>query len=72
VNVIVRSPSLTVAQLADVGVRRISVGSGLARVAWAAFMKSARSIAETGRFDTLAEGAPFALFAEMFGDRVRP
>jgi 2-methylisocitrate lyase-like PEP mutase family enzyme len=67
VNVIVTSPGLTVEQLADLGVRRISVGSALARVAWGAFIKSARAILETGRFDTLAEATPFARFAEMFG-----
>jgi 2-methylisocitrate lyase-like PEP mutase family enzyme len=69
VNVIVTSPGLTVPQLADLGVRRISVGSALARVAWNAFMTSARSIAETGTFDGLAEAAPFTVFAEMFGGR---
>jgi len=66
VNVIVTGPGLTVAQLADLGVRRISVGSTLARVAWNAFMKSARSIAETGTFEGLADAAPFAVFADLF------
>ncbi len=69
VNVIVTSPGLTVAQLADLGVRRISVGSALARVAWNAFMKSARDIAVTGTFDTLGDAAPFTVFADMFGRR---
>jgi 2-methylisocitrate lyase-like PEP mutase family enzyme len=69
VNVIVTSPGLTVPQLAELGVRRISVGSALARVAWNAFMTTARSIAESGTFDGLAEAAPFTVFAEMFGRR---
>jgi len=68
VNVIVTHPDtgLTVALLADLGVRRISVGSALARVAWGAFMRAARSIAETGTFDALADAAPFSDFAELF------
>ncbi len=39
------------------GVRRISVGGALARSAWAGFLKAARAIAETGRFDELAHAA---------------
>ncbi len=34
------------------GVRRISIGGTLARVAWNAFIRSARDIAENGRFDS--------------------
>ena len=55
VNVLVWSPGFTVAQLAKLGVRRISVGSALARVAWGAVMHSAREILETGRFDSFAQ-----------------
>lgn len=62
-------PQLSVAQLADIGVRRISVGSSLARVAWAAFLRAARSIAETGTFDSLASGESFASLDAMFGNR---
>lgn len=62
VNVLVSAPSpaLTVSRLAGLGVRRISVGSALARVAWGAFIRSARSIATTGTFETLADAASFA------------
>ncbi|MCC6781087.1 MAG: isocitrate lyase/phosphoenolpyruvate mutase family protein [Hyphomicrobiales bacterium] len=42
--------NLTVPDLAELGVRRISVGGTLARVAWNAFMRSARDIAENGKF----------------------
>ena len=67
VNVLVSSPSpdLTVARLTDLGVRRISVGSALARVAWGAFIRAARSIATTGTFDSLAEATPFAELNEL-------
>jgi 2-methylisocitrate lyase-like PEP mutase family enzyme len=44
----------TVNDLATMGVRRISVGGTLARVAMHAFIKSAREIAEQGRFDSFA------------------
>jgi 2-methylisocitrate lyase-like PEP mutase family enzyme len=49
--------SLTVSQLADLGVRRISVGSALARVAWGAFVRAARNIATKGTFEDFADSA---------------
>lgn len=68
VNVLVSrpDPNLTVAALADLGVRRISVGSALARVAWGAFMRAAQEIAITGKFDALGEGAAFAELNALF------
>jgi 2-methylisocitrate lyase-like PEP mutase family enzyme len=71
VNVLVSSPSkeLTVSRLADLGVRRISVGSSLARVAWGAFIRSARNIAETGAFDSFADAVPFTEINGVFGKR---
>ncbi len=67
-NVLVSAPSpeLTVARLGDLGVRRISVGSALARVAWGAFMRAARSIADTGTFGAFETAAPFADLNAMF------
>jgi len=44
----------TVSDLAGMGVRRISVGGTLARVAMDAFIKSARAIANDGKFDSFA------------------
>ena len=71
VNVLVHrpDPNLTLARLTELGVRRISVGSALSRVAWGAFINAARSIAETGEFDALAVGAPFGDMNEVFGNR---
>jgi 2-methylisocitrate lyase-like PEP mutase family enzyme len=66
VNVLVSRPGLTVAQLAELGVRRISVGSSLARVAWGAFIASATAIAETGTFDSFAAATPFADLDALF------
>lgn len=48
------STGLTVQDVADIGVRRISVGGTLARVAMHAFIKSAREIAEQSTFDSFA------------------
>ncbi len=58
---------MTVAQAAELGVRRISVGGALARAAWAGFMRAARQIADEGRFDALAEGASGAELNKLFG-----
>lgn len=71
VNVLVSSPSraLSVSRLADLGVRRVSVGSALARVAWGAFIRAARDIAETGSFDAFAEAASFAELDGLFSKR---
>lgn len=48
---------LTVAEVAALGVRRISVGGALARSAWGGFIGAARAIAEHGRFDGFAGAA---------------
>jgi 2-methylisocitrate lyase-like PEP mutase family enzyme len=70
VNVLMHGPSeLTVPHLADLGVRRVSVGSALARVAWGAFIRAARSIKTTGKFDAFADAAPFAEINEVFSQR---
>jgi 2-methylisocitrate lyase-like PEP mutase family enzyme len=49
-----------------------SVGSALARVAWAAFLRAARSIKETGSFDVLGEAVSFAELNGVFRDRRYP
>jgi 2-methylisocitrate lyase-like PEP mutase family enzyme len=59
VNVLAGRPdSLTVGQIAALGVRRISVGGALARMAWAGFTKAAHEIAETGSFAVFEQAAP--------------
>jgi methylisocitrate lyase len=60
VNVLVGNEFITVTELADLGVRRISVGGALARAAWGGFLEAAREIAERGTFTRLARGVPFA------------
>ena len=50
VNLLINAPFITVAQAADLGVRRISVGGTLARTAWAGFLQAAQEIADRGTF----------------------
>jgi 2-methylisocitrate lyase-like PEP mutase family enzyme len=71
VNVLVSrpDPNLTLAKLTDLGVRRISVGSGLARVAWAAFIRAAREIANDGTFSALADTASGQELNNLFRER---
>ena len=57
---------LTWSQLADIGVRRISVGSGLALAAWGAFVRAAQDIQTNGTFNLLANNAPSADLNELF------
>jgi 2-methylisocitrate lyase-like PEP mutase family enzyme len=70
VNVLMHGPgALTVSNLADLGVRRVSVGSALARVAWGAFIRAAQSIATTGSPEAFADAVPFAEINDVFRKR---
>ena len=67
VNVLMSAHTgLRVGDLADLGVRRISVGSSLARAAWTGFIKAARAIAENGEFSGFEGITPFAELNEFF------
>ena len=68
VNVLVSgfNHHLTLAEIADLGVRRISVGSGLALAAWGAFLRAAREIKTDGTFNLLANNASSADLNELF------
>jgi 2-methylisocitrate lyase-like PEP mutase family enzyme len=59
VNVLVGANYTTVAELAELGVRRISVGGALARAAWQGFMQAASEIAQHGTFAHLDRAIPF-------------
>jgi 2-methylisocitrate lyase-like PEP mutase family enzyme len=67
VNLLQGWPGLGVAEVADLGVRRISVGGSLARTAWSGFMRAAREIAEKGTFAELGNGHPGGELNKMFG-----
>jgi 2-methylisocitrate lyase-like PEP mutase family enzyme len=60
VNVLVGGGELTVADMAGAGARRVSLGSGLSRVALSAFMAAAREIHETGTFSFAGAGMTFS------------
>jgi 2-methylisocitrate lyase-like PEP mutase family enzyme len=68
VNVLISgfNHQLSLSQLADLGVRRISVGSGLALAAWGTFLRAAQDIKTNGTFDLLANGAASGDLNKLF------
>jgi 2-methylisocitrate lyase-like PEP mutase family enzyme len=66
VNFITRGSSFPVAELGELGVRRISVGGALASAAWGEFMRAAKEIAEQGTFGGFARGASGAELNGIF------
>jgi 2-methylisocitrate lyase-like PEP mutase family enzyme len=71
VNVLVSgfNHQLSLSQLADLGARRISVGSGLALAAWGAFLRAAKDISSNGTFNLLADNAASADLNELFRNK---
>ena len=67
VNVVMglKSGSFSVAELAALGVRRISVGSALSRAALGAFVRAAREMLDHGTFDFARDALPYAEANEM-------
>jgi 2-methylisocitrate lyase-like PEP mutase family enzyme len=66
VNLLINAPFITLAEAADLGVRRISVGGTLARTAWSGFLSAAQEIAEQGTFTQFSE---LANVDALFRDR---
>ena len=71
VNVLIVQPTMSVQAMADLGVRRLSVGGALARVAWAGFMGAAKEIAQQGTFTAFAGAAKGAELNGMFAGEVK-
>jgi methylisocitrate lyase len=65
VNVLARS-TLTLAELTQAGVRRISVGGGFARVAWTAVVDAVREVQQHGTFSSLGRAIPGREINAMF------
>ena len=66
VNLLIGATStLTLQDVAALGVRRVSVGGALARAAWGGFMQAAQALTE-GRFDGFAGAASGAQLNELF------
>ncbi len=59
-------PTLTLAQLSEAGVKRISVGGAMSRFALAAFLTSAREMKAHGSFTYIHEMAPIKDLREAF------
>lgn len=64
---LIGGPWITVAEIAALGVRRISVGGSLAGAAWRGFAAAAEEIAKQGTFP--APVGPRIDFNKLFGDR---
>jgi 2-methylisocitrate lyase-like PEP mutase family enzyme len=73
VNILISSNNcnLTVAQLTDLGARRISVGGALARAAWGGFIAAATEIQAHGSFASFADATPFGELNNLFAKRAK-
>jgi 2-methylisocitrate lyase-like PEP mutase family enzyme len=60
-------PALTAAEMEAVGVKRLSVGGALSRLALAAFMKGAREMREEGGFTWVRDAMPTPDLKTVFG-----
>ncbi|HKD93612.1 MAG TPA: isocitrate lyase/phosphoenolpyruvate mutase family protein [Gaiellaceae bacterium] len=69
VNLLVYKPFITLGAAAELGVRRISLGGSLARVAQAAFIAAAQEIADDGTFTRLGDLPNNAAVNASFTDR---
>jgi 2-methylisocitrate lyase-like PEP mutase family enzyme len=71
VNVLMSTNDMAVRELAELGVRRVSVGSSLARAAWSGFIRAAKEIAEQGSFGGFAGSVPFTELNDFFRDDLK-
>ena len=65
-------PTLTLEQLSAAGVKRVSVGGALSRVALAAFLRCAREMKDKGSFTFVREMAPIKDFRDAFASVTPP
>ncbi len=73
VNVLIGSAmGLRVSDLAELGARRISVGSALARAAWTGFIRAATSVARDGVFDAFGGSVRHDELDRLFGTFADP
>ncbi|WP_341486395.1 isocitrate lyase/phosphoenolpyruvate mutase family protein [Pararhizobium sp. A13] len=74
VNIVMGLPGTTfsVAELASVGVKRISVGSALARLAYGAFANAAREMVASGTFEFAQQAMGFAELEGFFTGVAKP
>jgi 2-methylisocitrate lyase-like PEP mutase family enzyme len=63
---VVRDIGLRVADIAALGVRRISVGGALALAGWTAFMRAAQALKANGTFSSFADLTPYPEINDLF------
>jgi 2-methylisocitrate lyase-like PEP mutase family enzyme len=63
------SMNMTMADVAALGVRRVSVGGALARAAWGGFVRAATELAEHGKFDGFAGAVSHAELQKLFAGK---
>jgi 2-methylisocitrate lyase-like PEP mutase family enzyme len=67
VNLLVGSAvPFTLQDIAAMGVRRVSVGGAMARVAWGGMMRASQLLMDEGRFDGFADAASGATLNQLF------
>lgn len=66
VNILVATPGVSMRELADLGVRRISIGGALSLVGWGATMNAAKRL-KAGDFDGLADAMSGRELNTIFG-----
>lgn len=67
VNLLISAPGgLTMRDAAELGVRRVSVGGALARAAWGGFIRAAKELGDSGRFDGFTGAAPHGELQQFF------
>lgn len=68
VNVVMgfQGAQLSLAELSEIGVKRVSVGSALSRAALGAFLRAAREMREHGTFEFAAEAVSYGGLSAMF------
>jgi 2-methylisocitrate lyase-like PEP mutase family enzyme len=72
VNILMSSNTgLRVADLAEMGVRRVSVGSSLARAAWSGFIRAAKAIAQEGSFSGFDGSVSFSELNGFFREDLK-
>lgn len=62
------SSDFTVSSLAALGVKRISLGSSLARAAYGSFLRGAEEISKHGTFNFANGTVPYSVFNKLFGE----
>jgi 2-methylisocitrate lyase-like PEP mutase family enzyme len=69
VNVVMglQGVQLSLAELSEIGVKRVSVGSALSRAALGAFLRAGREMREHGTFTFAAEAVNYREISAMFG-----